>query len=187
MFHPLITQNFISNICLSTAVATISSITLTCKNIFNLCNNSIDIAKKDSHIDLEYELKKLDLQIMTKIIQDMLEELDLNMLNYNSIIFAIESIKQIIKDIEFQLSKLNSYLNYNNSLWVLKNFRSYECTTIINTLKDYKIIMIDRKNILVDLLKIKNDLRRDIMYPSLELSKINQATDPSFVVNCFDY
>lgn len=141
-------------------LASISSITSTSRNIYNTLNE-LKSSKTYEKNKVSRELVNIDLEMNIRIMNSMINEIDVKEIKSESIIHSFESLKMLLYDIEIQLEQLNSYLNYNDSLKFLNQMRSYDCSILLKNIKENKIILDNRFNIFFKLFTIKNFLENN--------------------------
>lgn len=142
----------ITNIGISALVSSITSITHTSENIYNLVNR-FSFSKSKEKNKIYNNLKELDLETTIKILNLELNEINKEKVTSKSIILCIESIQKVILDIEKELLNIDKMTNYNESLLVLQKFRSYDCSQSIKILKSYKTILDNRRKLLNETLQ----------------------------------
>lgn len=155
-----IVAQVITNMGISAIVSSIYTITSTSHSIYDTIKN-MSLSSQQKKNNVYHNIKKLDLEATIKIINSMLQEIPKEKIYSKTILLCLESLKEIIIDIEYELFNLNTMIDYNDSLWVLKNFRSCDCSTSLKKLVDYKNILDNRRNLLTDCLQIKYDFKQN--------------------------
>ena len=111
------------------SIATLSS------NIFGLIS---PLAKNPHTVELQRLLEKSDIvctiELVQKVISDMKSE-------DTSVAFLLEKIQEIIAQIEKELRDVREKVNYNSSLYLLQNIRSYDCGESLTKMEIYIAIL----------------------------------------------
>lgn len=147
-----------TNIGLTTIISTLSLINKTSQSIYDLIKSLND--KQDNNINKI--LIELDLENTIKVINEILINLESVNISSKNILSNIQNIKDIILKIENELLLLHNMVDYNNSIWILKKYRSYDCQNILDNLKLYKSILDNRKKLLTEVLQINNFINNNI-------------------------
>lgn len=166
-------QKLITYMSMGAMTLSISSIISTAKSIFDILGGLSSVAKPPN---VNNCLIKLDLEVNIDIVQEMLKELKPT--NSKAVYMSIDSLKNILMKIEYELFNLEKLLKYNNSLYVIRNLRSYDLIDQVNNLSDYKNIMDCRLRLLFDLLVIKDNFVIDENYKK----ETNKDTPPEYEV-----
>ena len=134
-------------------------------NVFALITNIVSIAKISTTIyqtELIKLLTKTDVEATLKLLHAIILEIphhinleDEKMKNQsNSIIIALENIKNIISMIEKELEDIHAKIDYNNKLYLLTNIRSIECLSNLQNIETLISVLDIRSNYLFRTLKI---------------------------------
>ena len=134
-------------------------------NVFTLLNNIISVAKISTtiyQIELIKLLTKTDVEATLKLLHAIILEIphhinleDEKMKNQsNSIIIALENIKNIISMIEKELEDIHTKIDYNNKLYLLTNIRSIECLTNLQNIETLISVLAIRSKYLFTTLKL---------------------------------
>lgn len=142
----------ITNIGISALVASISSITHTSQNIYDILKK-FSFSKSKQKKTVYENLVEFDLETTIRVLNAELKDINKEKISSESVNICIESIKKITTDIESELLNIDRMTNYNESLWIMKNIRSYDCEESINKLKKYKSILDNRRKLLNEALQ----------------------------------
>lgn len=134
-------------------------------NVFALITNIVSVAKISTTIyqtELIKLLTKTDVEATLKLLHAIILEIphhinleDEKMKNQsNSIIIALENIKNIISMIEKELEDIHGKIDYNNKLYLLTNIRSIECLSNLQNIETLISVLDIRSNYLFRTLKI---------------------------------
>ena len=134
-------------------------------NVFTLLNNIISVAKISTtiyQIELIKLLTKTDVEATLKLLHAIILEIPLRINledekiknQANSIIIALENIKNIISMIEKELEDIHEKIDYNNKLYLLTNIRSIECLSNLQNIETLISVLDIRSNYLFRTLKI---------------------------------
>ena len=134
-------------------------------NVFALITNIVSVAKISTTIyqtELIKLLTKTDVEATLKLLHAIILEIphhinleDEKMKNQsNSIIIALENIKNIISMIEKELEDIHEKIDYNNKLYLLTNIRSIECLSNLQNIETLISVLDIRSNYLFRTLKI---------------------------------
>lgn len=134
-------------------------------NVFALITNIVSVAKISTTIyqtELIKLLTKTDVEATLKLLHAIILEIPLHinledekMKNQsNSIIIALENIKNIISMIEKELEDIHGKIDYNNKLYLLTNIRSIECLSNLQNIETLISVLDIRSNYLFRTLKI---------------------------------
>jgi hypothetical protein len=134
-------------------VKAISAIGTSTAGIYSIID-SISYFKRH---DVNSLLIELDIQEHIKVLLSLLNEINLDKHHTQTLALCVGQLRDSIVDIEKELIKTHTRLNYNNSLWI-KTFRTYNFDDIIATLKILNMQLNNRKNMLFEILKINSDL-----------------------------
>lgn len=151
----------IGALSLGTVTSVINSISSLSLNIYTLTTN-IKLSKNIYHQDIKEMLIRSDLNATIKLLQSIIIDIPSYCNDNNSVIIALKNMQEIIADIEKSLREIHNKIEYNNSIYFIKNFRSYDFK---NELKELEICV----NIL--------EKRRDNLFKTLELFKNTAKND----------
>lgn len=173
-----ILTHVVTNIGASALIAAISAIISTSQNIYAILNK-ISLSNSQRKDYVYNHIKKLDLNDTIKIMNSMLEEFSKEKKYSKTILLCLESITNIISEIEFELVKLEGMISYNDTLLVFKKVRSYDCSNILQNLTDCKRILDNRRKLLSECLQLdydvkeENILKEEVQGSSVTLNKID--------------
>ena len=126
----------------------INSITTISTSIYNLIGH-IKITKNTHYIELIKMLNKTDIEATILLLQTII--LDISTLPYDKylnnnkfIVIALNNVKEIITQIESELHDIKEKINYNTSLYVMSNMRSYDLLANLE-ISENKISVLDRR------------------------------------------
>lgn len=143
----------------STVINSISTLSL---NIYTLTTN-IKLSKNIYHMDIKEILMKTDLGATIKLLQTIIIDIPLYYNDNESVIIALKNMQEIISYIEKSLININSKIEYNNSIYLMKNFRSHDFKNEIKELEIYISILEKRRDNLFKTLELfKNTIKNDI-------------------------
>lgn len=145
----LIGSRIITAISINIIATTINTISATSTSIYNICYgiNSCITSCPDGKRLIE-TLKTLDLETTISVINSLLEASD-HTKNSKATNIVIESLKDIIVEIEKELIDAKSHIDYNNSIWVGTYWRSYDLLHHIDRLKNMSVILHNRIELFV--------------------------------------
>jgi len=134
-------------------VASISSITATSQNIYKLIKDfSFSDSKQKTKI--YNSIREMDLEATVKISQETLKNIDGKKNQSQDVLLSVHYMREIVDKIEGELIILSNMTNYNESLWLFKNMRSYDCSSILDNLKRYKKILENRRKLLIESIRM---------------------------------
>jgi hypothetical protein len=112
------------------SIATLSS------NIFGLIS---PLAKNPHTAELQRLLEKSDIVCTIELVQKVIT--DLRKPEDTSVAFILEKIREIISQIEKELQDVREKVNYNSSLYLLQNIRSYDCGQSLTKMEIYIAVL----------------------------------------------
>ena len=142
---------------IGTLLSTASIGITTTKNIYNVMSKIFGLNAPDA-TDVRDALKKLDIEEHIELIDEMMNEIPYHEINSPALTKCVESIRDIKRNIEMELSEIYNKLAHNKSLWVMKYWRSYDCKSNLKNISIYKMNLESR----ITLLQIKYDLRNNL-------------------------
>jgi hypothetical protein len=148
--------HIITTLGFNAILSSITTMTNTTKNIYNLINSIKFIDKTNILKDIH----DMDIENTVVIIENMLQEIPKEKICSKTISLCLESINEIVEDIEKDFEIIKSNIEYNNSLWYLKNYRSRDNLKNIENLKINKKILDYRLKLLFELLQITFDIKQ---------------------------
>jgi len=148
-------QAAIGILSLGTITTMINSISSLSMNIYSL-SSSIKISKNTYHADIINLLIRTDLESTIKLLDSIITEIPHFYNSSMSILISLKNVQEIIIQIEGILKQIHDKTNFNNKIFLLKNFRSY---TFSDELKNLEI--------LIEVL----EKRKDNLFKTLEVFK----------------
>jgi exonuclease VII small subunit len=157
---------------LTTVINSISTLSL---NIYTLTTN-IKLSKNIYHTDIKEILMKTDLGATIKLLQTIIIDIPLYYNDNESVFIALKNMQEIISNIEKSLRDINSKIEYNNRIYLMKNFRSYDFKSELRKLETLVNILEKRRDNLFKTLELfKNTIKNDI--PNQKLLTIAHLDD----------
>jgi len=167
----------ISFSAISSVINTISTLSM---NIYNITSN-IKLNKNLYSEELSHILTRTDIETTIQLLESIISEIPEYMGKSISVLLALHNVSNIISQIETELIKINKKIQYNNNIYILKNWRSY----------DFKNELIDLEDLLNILEKRRDNLFKTIelfkTIPSEDLRKVNKNKLSSSVILALDY
>lgn len=161
MYPLIVSSGYVATkIGMSAIISTITTIKHTTSSIYDIMS-SIPTFETPSTEKVTEHLRELDLEITIKVIEEMLHEIPKEKIHSKAVQICLNSLKQIVNQIETKLIKLRDVLKYNESLWILKSFRANDCKQTLNDLTKCKHVLDNRRKLLFELLQIKFDLKSE--------------------------
>jgi len=142
----------ISFTALTSVINSISTLSL---NIYSLMNN-IKVNKNLYSEEISGLLTKTDIHSTIQLLESIISELPEYYLKSTSIMIALHNVRNIIINIEEEITKINNKICYNKNLYVLKNWRSYDFKDDVTNLENLFCIL---------------DKRRDNLFKTIEVFK----------------
>lgn len=139
-------QNIITNsIGISPIINSITSISA---SIYNLITH-IKITKNTHHQETIKILNRTDIEATILLLQTIIQDISnlsptIYFHNNHFIIIALNNVKEIITQIEMELLEIKEKINYNSTLYLLANIRSYDLLSNLETIEN-KISVLDRR------------------------------------------
>jgi len=119
------------------SIATVSS------SIYTLTTN-IKVSKHIHNTEIIKILTRTDIIATIKLLQAIMTEIPENYINSISVVMALKNVQEIIENIEDELRDLHKKIEYNNSLYVMTNWRSFDCKDNLDSIEE-KISVLDRR------------------------------------------
>jgi hypothetical protein len=133
------------------SAAAMNSLTTVSSSVFGLLSY-IQLTKNANTDELCLFLERSDAEATIKLLHSVIGEL--TVLN-PPLVLVIETINDIISKIETALVEIRQKIDYNNSLYVLSNMRSYDCTANLKNLQTLVAILEKRRQTLFGLIGLK--------------------------------
>ena len=157
------------------SVATVSS------SIYSLAN-SIKVSKHLHDKDINNILVNSDIINTIKLLQAVISEIPEYYINSISVVMALKNVQEIIESIEDELKDIHTKTNYNQNLYLMSNWRSYDYKDNLESI-DNKIKILDkRRDNLFKILEVFKNL--DIKNTEDNKNKIKEYLD-NYEINEF--
>lgn len=150
-------MEYIGLIGIDFTIKCITALTSSAASIYTLSSS----ISNNQNTNIMYFLKELDISENVQIVENLLLEINIKNNHSQTLASAIKSLKDCVIEIEQILIEMQSRMSYNNSLWILKTFRSYGFNDIIEKLKILNNILNKRKNLLFEVIKISEHLNKN--------------------------
>jgi len=148
-------QAVIGTIGMVTATSVINSITCLSSNVFTLVGY-IKLTKNIYQNDIIKILNKTDIEATIKLLHTMITEIPTYYNTSISVVTALKDVQEIISSIEDELKEIHRKITYNNTLYFMSSWRSYDCKENLDSI-EIKVNILDR--------------RRDNLFKILEVFK----------------
>lgn len=166
---------------LGTISTVINSISTLSMNIYSLSTN-IKLSKNIYHKDVRDILIKTDLAATIKLLQNIIVDIPQYYDDNSSVIIALKNVQEIIIDIEKELRLINQKMQYNNNIYLMKNFRSYDFRSELGSLEMYVNILEKRRDNLFKTLELfKNTVKNPV--PNQKLLTIANIDEQIFEID----
>lgn len=132
-------------------VSSLSSLNRSALNIGHL----ITCIGKYNNTQIVNELNKLDIENRIEVIKLLLQDIEKTE-NPEVIMRCVDDIQKTIDKIYVIVDKIYNAIRYNNSLWLMKTWRSDGCEIYLENLKAEKEILKERFNVLLEISRIYN-------------------------------
>jgi hypothetical protein len=157
------------------SVATVSS------SIFTLAN-SIKVNKHLHDKDINNILVNSDIINTIKLLQAVISEIPEYYINSISVVMALKNVQEIIESIEDELKDIHTKTNYNQNLYLMSNWRSYDYKDNLESINNKIKILDRRKDNLFKILEVFKNL--DIKNTEDNKNKIKEYLD-NYEINEF--
>ena len=104
--------------------------------------------------DMIDQLKQIDLEHTITVIEELVREQE-GKETHTSVKKALLGVHEILEKIHDELKSVQKAVEYHDSKY-FRNWRSFNCSYSIETIKKHKLLLDNRYKILIDLLKIYN-------------------------------
>jgi len=166
---------------LGTISSVINSISTMSMNIYSLSTN-IKLSKNIYHKDVRDMLIKTDLAATIKLLQNIIIDIPQYYDDNSSVIIALKNVQEIIIEIEKELRMINQKMQYNNNIYLMKNFRSYDFRSELNSLETYINVLEKRRDNLFKTLELfKNTIKNPV--PNQKLLTIANIDEKIFEID----
>lgn len=145
-------ETILANAILTNSIVVISpiinSITTISASIYNLIGH-IKITKNTHYTELIKMLNRTDIEATILLLQTIILDIsglahDKYFNNNHFILIALNNVKEIICQIEMELHDIKEKINYNTTLYVMTNMRSYDLLPNLE-IAENKISVLDRR------------------------------------------
>lgn len=166
---------------LGTISSVINSISTMSMNIYSLSTN-IKLSKNIYHKDVRDKLIKTDLAATIKLLQNIIIDIPQYYDDNSSVIIALKNVQEIIIEIEKELRMINQKMQYNNNIYLMKNFRSYDFKNELSSLETYINVLEKRRDNLFKTLDLfKNTIKNAV--PNQKLLTIANIDEQIFEID----
>lgn len=148
-------ETVIGTIGIVTIGSIVNSVATVSSSIYTL-SNSIKVSKHLHYKDINNILVNSDIINTIKLLQAVISEIPEYYINSISVIMALKNVQEIIESIEDELKEIHNKTNYNENLYIMTNWRSYDYKDNLESI-DNKIKILDK--------------RRDNLFKILEVFK----------------
>ena len=125
---------------ISLSAAAMNSINTVSTSVFGLLGY-IQLTKNANTDELCIFLERSDVEATIKLLRSVIGELK----DFSpSLVLAIENINDIMGKIEAELVEIRQKIEYNNSLYVLTNMRSYDCSSNLKNIQT-RVAILDKR------------------------------------------
>ena len=171
----------IGALSLGTISTVINSISTMSMNIYSLSTN-IKLSKNIYHKDVRDILIKTDLAATIKLLQNIIIDIPQYYDDNSSVIIALKNVQEIIIEIEKELRMINQKMQYNNNIYLMKNFRSYDFKNELSSLETYINVLEKRRDNLFKTLDLfKNTIKNAV--PNQKLLTIANIDEQIFEID----
>jgi len=167
----------ISFSAISCVINTISTLSM---NIYNITSN-IKLNKNLYNEELNRILIRTDIETTIQLLESIISEIPEYMGKSTSVLLALHNVSNIISQIESELIKINKKIQYNNNLYLLKNWRSLDFKDELNDLENLLNILEKRRDNLFKTIELFKTI------PSEDLRKVDKNKLSSSVILALDY
>lgn len=161
-------QAAIGILSLGTITTMINSISSLSMNIYSL-SSSIKISKNTYHADIINLLIRTDLESTIKLLDSIITEIPHFYNSSMSILISLKNVQEIIIQIEGILKQIHDKTNFNNKIFLLKNFRSYSFSDELKNLEILIEVLEKRKDNLFKTLEVFKHCERKNKIPDTHL------------------
>jgi len=132
----------------------LNTITYSASNIYSILTKLTRLREKN---DITEYLMQSDLE-KTLIVIDTLIKSMVNKKLSSPIRVAIQNLTDILAITEKELNDIHEKLEYNESLYVLRSWRSYDCTLNLDRIKQYAQLLDKRLDLVIKLFSINDNI-----------------------------
>ena len=176
-------ETVIGTIGVVTLGSVVNSVTIVSSSVYSLITN-IKLTKHIHQPEITKILTKSDMVATINLLNAVISEIPESFMNSISVIMALKNVQEIIENIEFELKEINNKLSYNNNLYVMSNWRSYDFKENLNSI-ELKVSILDRRrdNLFKILEVFKNLKISDTKEHTEKLKKVMEKNDFEIVNN----
>jgi hypothetical protein len=121
----------------------VGSISTVSSSIYSIVTN-IKVNKDIHNKDILNILEKTDVIATIKLLQSIMSEIPDIYINSISVVMALKNVHEIIEQIENELIDMHKKIDYNNNLYIMSNWRSYDFKDNLESIEK-KINILDRR------------------------------------------
>ena len=103
-------------------------------------------------------LASLDIEFEVRIMESLISDIKTDEISSVTFNLCLTALKDCVAKIEKELQTIHKKMQYNNSIYLFKSWRSYPFTNNVNILHTYSNILKKRSKMLFSILKISPDL-----------------------------
>jgi hypothetical protein len=149
----------LGTLSLDVGIKIVSGVSSSAKNIAGLIGF---IKDKGYNNEMVKTLENTDIEATINVINLFIIELDnINSNTPSSLMQCIKNIHQTINDVEDELTKIKTRLEYNKSIKFFSYFRTYGFQNSMKRIKKHKLVLEERWNLLRQTLELKQHLKKD--------------------------
>ncbi len=146
-------ETVIGTIGVVTIGSLVGSIASISSSIYTIVT-SIKVNKHIHNIEITKILTKTDVVTTIKLLQAVMSEIPEAYINSISIVMALKNVHEIIEQIECELKDLRDKIEYNNNLYIMSNWRSFDFKDNLESIEEKIIVLDRRKNNLFKILEV---------------------------------
>lgn len=138
----------------------IGAVTTTTSTIYNVAGNIMsydDVGVEN----IQESLKEIDLLFKIKVLEELVHE-QMGKKHPNSVKVAIDGVNEILINISNELKEIKILIEKHNNKW-FKKIRSLNCDKHIQIIKKNELLLCKRKDMLVKLLEIYKNNKKQII------------------------
>lgn len=149
----------LGTLSLDVGIRIVSGVSASAKNIAGLIGF---IKEKGYNHEMVKTLENTDIEARINVINLFITELDnINENTPSSLMQCIKNIHHTINDIENELNKIKTRLEYNKSVKFFSYFRTYGFQNSMKRIQKHKVVLEERWNLLRQTLELKQYLKKD--------------------------
>jgi hypothetical protein len=149
----------LGTLSLDVGIKIVSGVSSSAKNIAGLIGF---IKDKGYNNEMVKTLENTDIEATINVINLFIIELDnINSNTPSSLMQCIKNIHQTINDVEDELTKIKTRLEYNKSIKFFSYFRTYGFQNSMKRIQKHKLVLEERWNLLRQTLELKQHLKKD--------------------------